>query len=55
MSKALLMPKLGLTMSKGKLSKWHVKEGDAVKKGDALFEVETDKLTNTRGENIDET
>lgn len=47
MSKALLMPKLGLTMSKGKLSKWHVKEGDAVKKGDALFEVETDKLTNT--------
>lgn len=47
MAKKVLMPKLGLTMSKGKVSKWHMKEGDKVVKGDALFEVETDKLTNT--------
>ena len=47
MSKTVLMPKLGLTMTKGKVSKWHRKEGDQVEKGDALFEVETDKLTNT--------
>lgn len=46
MSKLLLMPKLGLTMVEGKVSKWHKEEGDEVKKGDLLFEVETDKITN---------
>lgn len=46
MSKLLLMPKLGLTMVEGKVSKWYKKEGDEVKKGDLLFEVETDKITN---------
>jgi pyruvate dehydrogenase E2 component (dihydrolipoamide acetyltransferase) len=40
------MPKLGLTMKTGKVSKWFVAEGAAVKKGDGLFEVETDKITN---------
>ncbi|MBU5678195.1 2-oxo acid dehydrogenase subunit E2 [Alkaliphilus sp. MSJ-5] len=46
MSKLIVMPKLGLTMVEGKVSKWHKKEGDEVKKGDLLFEVETDKITN---------
>jgi pyruvate dehydrogenase E2 component (dihydrolipoamide acetyltransferase) len=41
------MPKWGLTMKEGKLSKWLKSEGDSVKKGEAIFEVETDKITNT--------
>ena len=40
------MPKWGLTMKKGKLSKWFKKEGDPVQKGEPLFEVETEKITN---------
>lgn len=46
MPKVVVMPKLGLTMSEGKVFKWHKKEGDEVKTGDIIFEVETDKLTN---------
>ena len=37
------MPILSDTMEKGKLIKWHVKEGDVVKKGDVIAEVESDK------------
>ncbi len=40
------MPKLGLTMTEGTIEEWKKKEGDAVKKGDILFSVATDKLTN---------
>jgi pyruvate dehydrogenase E2 component (dihydrolipoyllysine-residue acetyltransferase) len=40
------MPKWGLTMKQGKISKWFKKEGDPVKKGEPLFEVETEKITN---------
>jgi pyruvate dehydrogenase E2 component (dihydrolipoamide acetyltransferase) len=40
------MPKWGLTMKQGKLSKWFKKEGDAIQKGEPLFEVETEKITN---------
>ncbi len=47
MATDILMPKWGLTMKEGKLSKWLKKEGDSVKKGEAIFEVETDKITNT--------
>lgn len=47
MAYILVMPKFGLTMSEGSIAKWHKKEGDSVKKGDELFEVETDKITNT--------
>ena len=47
MAKEIVMPKLGLTMTEGTVSKWLKNEGDAVKEGEALFEVETDKLTNT--------
>ncbi len=43
MSTQVLMPALSPTMSEGKLSKWLVKEGDAVKAGDLIAEIETDK------------
>ena len=45
MSTTILMPALSPTMEEGKLAKWHVKEGDAVKTGDILAEIETDKAT----------
>ena len=41
----ILMPALSPTMEEGKLAKWHVKEGDAIKAGDILAEIETDKAT----------
>src|SRR5689334_17429616 len=41
----ILMPALSPTMEEGKLAKWLVKEGDAVKSGDILAEIETDKAT----------
>lgn len=40
------MPKLGMTMKKGKVSKWYKQEGNTVRKGEDLFEVETEKITN---------
>ena len=39
------MPALSPTMTEGNLAKWHKKEGDAVKAGDILAEIETDKAT----------
>ena len=47
MAKVVVMPKLGLTMTEGTVSKWLKKVGDTVTEGEPLFEVETDKLTNT--------
>ena len=47
MAKVVVMPKLGLTMTEGTVSKWLKKVGDAVNQGEPLFDVETDKLTNT--------
>ena len=47
MAKVVVMPKLGLTMTEGTVSKWLKKVGDTVNEGEPLFEVETDKLTNT--------
>ena len=41
----LLMPALSPTMTEGNLAKWHKKEGDAVKPGDVIAEIETDKAT----------
>src|SRR5580658_277640 len=41
----ILMPALSPTMEKGNLSKWLKKEGDAVKTGDVIAEIETDKAT----------
>ncbi len=41
----ILMPALSPTMEEGNLAKWHVKEGDTVKSGDVIAEIETDKAT----------
>ena len=41
----ILMPALSPTMEEGKLAKWLKKEGDTVKSGDILAEIETDKAT----------
>ena len=45
MSIEILMPALSPTMEEGTLAKWHVKVGDAVKSGDVIAEIETDKAT----------
>jgi pyruvate dehydrogenase E2 component (dihydrolipoamide acetyltransferase) len=45
MSINILMPALSPTMTEGKLAKWHVKVGDAVKSGQVVCEIETDKAT----------
>ena len=45
MSIQVLMPALSPTMTEGKLAKWHVKAGDAVKSGQVICEIETDKAT----------
>ena len=41
----VLMPALSPTMEEGKLAKWLVKEGDAIKAGNVIAEIETDKAT----------
>src|SRR4249919_3766752 len=41
----VLMPALSPTMEKGNLAKWLKKEGDQVKSGDVIAEIETDKAT----------
>jgi pyruvate dehydrogenase E1 component beta subunit len=41
----ILMPALSPTMEKGNLAKWLKKEGDAIKSGDVIAEIETDKAT----------
>ncbi|MGH7008430.1 MAG: pyruvate dehydrogenase complex E1 component subunit beta [Stellaceae bacterium] len=41
----ILMPALSPTMTEGKLAKWHKQVGDAIKAGDVLAEIETDKAT----------
>ena len=45
MATNILMPALSPTMEEGTLAKWLVKEGDTVKSGDVLCEIETDKAT----------
>ena len=45
MSINILMPALSPTMTEGKLAKWHVNVGDAVKSGQVICEIETDKAT----------
>jgi len=45
MSINILMPALSPTMEEGTLAKWLVKEGDEVKSGDLIAEIETDKAT----------
>ncbi|MEN3950603.1 2-oxo acid dehydrogenase subunit E2 [Iodidimonas sp. SYSU 1G8] len=45
MAISITMPALSPTMEEGNLSKWRVKEGDRVKSGDIIAEIETDKAT----------
>ena len=44
MAVEVTMPKFGLTMTEGTIQKWFKNEGDAIKAGEALFEVETEKV-----------
>lgn len=46
MAYEVIMPQLGLTMEEGTVSRWVKHEGDAVKVGDIILEITTDKLTN---------
>lgn len=46
MAVELIMPQLGLTMTEGTVSQWFKKEGDVVKAGDEVVEIETDKISN---------
>jgi pyruvate dehydrogenase E2 component (dihydrolipoamide acetyltransferase) len=45
MEEVILMPRLSDTMTEGVIAAWHKKVGDAVKKGDVLADIETDKAT----------
>ena len=45
MSVDILMPALSPTMEEGTLSKWLKKEGETIKAGDVIAEIETDKAT----------
>lgn len=40
----IIMPKMGDAMTEGKVVRWYKKQGDAVKKGEPLLEIETDKV-----------
>lgn len=42
----IIMPKWGLSMQEGRLSEWHVKEGDVIAPGQEIMDVETDKIAN---------
>ena len=46
MAAEVILPKWGLTMEEGTLTEWLVKEGQEVKEGEALADVETDKVSN---------
>ena len=45
MAEIVRMPRLSDTMTDGVVSKWHKKEGDQIKEGDLLADIETDKAT----------
>ena len=47
MAQEVIMPKLGLTMTVGILTRWLKKIGDPVRKGEAIAEIETDKISST--------
>lgn len=46
MSENIILPKWGLTMEEGTVTAWRKQEGDAVSEGEALADVETDKINN---------
>lgn len=45
MIQQILLPKLGETMTEATIEKWHKREGDAIKKGEVILEITTDKAT----------
>ena len=47
MGEIIIMPKQGLQMTEGMISTWLIEEGQPVKEGEPLFEMETDKLAIT--------
>ncbi|MDR1571577.1 MAG: 2-oxo acid dehydrogenase subunit E2 [Clostridiales Family XIII bacterium] len=51
----LVMPKLGLTMKEGMIARWIKEEGDTLKKGDDVLEIETEKLTDILESPVDGT
>ncbi|WKS94521.1 2-oxo acid dehydrogenase subunit E2 [Riemerella columbina] len=55
MAEIITMPRLSDTMTEGKVSKWHKQVGDAVKEGDILAEIETDKAVQDFESEVDGT
>ena len=53
MATEIEMPKLGLSMQEGKITKWLHQEGDQIKKGEAILEISTDKISNVVESPID--
>lgn len=53
MAVQIVMPTMGLTMEEGTIVKWLKREGDFVKKGENLLEIETDKLTTEVESNVE--
>ena len=45
MAKEVFMPKAGMDMQEGTIISWFANEGDSVRKGEALLEIETDKVS----------
>jgi pimeloyl-ACP methyl ester carboxylesterase len=45
MSEEVILPRVDMDMSEGKIAHWYVKNGDTVTKGQLIFEIETDKAT----------
>jgi pyruvate/2-oxoglutarate dehydrogenase complex dihydrolipoamide acyltransferase (E2) component len=45
MAVELILPRVDMDMSEGKIAHWYVKNGDTVTKGQVVFEIETDKAT----------
>ena len=45
MATEVILPRVDMDMAEGKIAHWYVKDGEAVKKGQLLFEIETDKAT----------
>ncbi|MBR2572592.1 MAG: 2-oxo acid dehydrogenase subunit E2 [Clostridia bacterium] len=52
MATTIIMPKQGLQMTEGLILRWLAKEGDTIREGQPLFEMETDKLTITIDANV---
>lgn len=53
MAHTLVLPKLGLTMTEGTIVEWLKREGDPIAVGEAIYEIETDKLTNLVESNVE--